>query len=122
VALGFELLNAEHSLIAEKPDEQEAALGALQKRFSAALSAAELTSRSAKDFLSRVPSLGWPDAEPDRNYFCVLLARASVVGVVLGLLGWALTALMVSFGAPFWFDLISKLINRRVTGPRPVDD
>ncbi len=32
--------------------------------------------------------------------------------------GWLLTALMVSFGAPFWFDLLSKLVDRRGAGPK----
>ncbi|EFX61389.1 hypothetical protein DAPPUDRAFT_273763, partial [Daphnia pulex] len=27
--------------------------------------------------------------------------------------GWLITALMISFGAPFWFDLLSKLVDRR---------
>jgi hypothetical protein len=35
------------------------------------------------------------------------------------LLGWALTAFAVSFGAPFWFDALSKLGSLRATGPRP---
>ena len=34
--------------------------------------------------------------------------------------GWLMTALMVSFGAPFWFDLLNKLVNRRAAGPKPV--
>jgi hypothetical protein len=35
------------------------------------------------------------------------------------LLGWALTAFAVSFGAPFWFDALSKLGSLRTTGPKP---
>jgi hypothetical protein len=34
-------------------------------------------------------------------------------------LGWLITILMVSFGAPFWYDLLSKLANLRPTGPKP---
>jgi hypothetical protein len=37
----------------------------------------------------------------------------------LKLLGWFATALAVSLGAPFWFDLIGRLLNLRATGPRP---
>jgi hypothetical protein len=33
--------------------------------------------------------------------------------------GCLVTALMVSLGAPFWYDMLSKLVNRRGTGPRP---
>jgi hypothetical protein len=35
------------------------------------------------------------------------------------LLGWILTAFAVSFGAPFWFDALSRLGSLRNTGPKP---
>ncbi len=41
--------------------------------------------------------------------------------VKLKLLGWLLTALAVSLGAPFWFDLLNKFIKLRESGPRPVN-
>jgi hypothetical protein len=41
--------------------------------------------------------------------------------VKLKLLGWLLTALAVSLGAPFWFDLLNKFIRLRESGPRPVN-
>jgi hypothetical protein len=45
-----------------------------------------------------------------------------VLDSVLEVLGWLLVAVMVSFGAPFWYDLTSKLVDaRRATGPKPVD-
>lgn len=33
--------------------------------------------------------------------------------------GWIFTAFALSLGAPFWFDLLSKFINLRGTGPKP---
>ncbi len=38
---------------------------------------------------------------------------------LLKLLGWAITAFAVSFGAPFWFDALSKLGSLRTSGPKP---
>jgi hypothetical protein len=35
------------------------------------------------------------------------------------LVGWALTAAALSFGAPFWFDLLVKIVNIRNTARRP---
>ncbi len=35
------------------------------------------------------------------------------------ILGWLITAVAVSFGAPFWFDLLGKLVNLRSTGRKP---
>lgn len=39
--------------------------------------------------------------------------------LVMALFGWLVTALAVAQGAPFWFDLLNKLINLRATGQRP---
>ncbi len=33
--------------------------------------------------------------------------------------GWAITALAIFLGAPFWFDLLSKIVNLRGTGYKP---
>ncbi len=35
------------------------------------------------------------------------------------LAGWLLTACALSAGAPFWFDMLKKLINIRSSGPKP---
>ena len=39
--------------------------------------------------------------------------------VLVKLLGWVLTAFAVTFGAPFWFDALSRLGSLRTAGPRP---
>jgi hypothetical protein len=33
--------------------------------------------------------------------------------------GWLLTGVAISFGAPFWFDVLNKVSNLRATGPKP---
>lgn len=48
---------------------------------------------------------GWGDAPVD-NW-------------ALKVLGWLATALAVSLGAPFWFDLLGRLLNLRAAGPKP---
>jgi hypothetical protein len=40
-------------------------------------------------------------------------------GWIIKLLGIAVTALAVSLGAPFWFDLLSKIVNLRSSGNKP---
>jgi hypothetical protein len=35
------------------------------------------------------------------------------------ILGWILTVLAISLGAPFWFDLLNKFVNIRSTGKAP---
>jgi hypothetical protein len=38
---------------------------------------------------------------------------------LLKLAGWAVTAGAISFGAPFWFDALSKIGSLRSSGPKP---
>ncbi|HEY9672708.1 MAG TPA: hypothetical protein V6D11_14785 [Waterburya sp.] len=35
------------------------------------------------------------------------------------ILGWILSGFAISMGAPFWFELLSKIVNVRNTGPKP---
>ena len=41
---------------------------------------------------------------------------------LLSIFGWALTALAVSLGAPFWFDLLNKLMKLRSSVPAAPED
>lgn len=43
----------------------------------------------------------------------------SAPGLLAKLIGWLITAVAVSLGAPFWFDLINRLTNLRGAGPKP---
>jgi len=57
--------------------------------------------------------LGWTTQKTDPR----LPANVPQWGFkVLGLL---LTGIALSFGAPFWFDLLGRLINLRASGPPP---
>ena len=38
---------------------------------------------------------------------------------VIKILGWIVTSLAVSLGAPFWFDLLKKLVNIKAAGNEP---
>ena len=37
------------------------------------------------------------------------------------LVGFLITALAISLGAPFWFDLLNRFVNLRVSGKKPGD-
>lgn len=53
--------------------------------------------------------LGWSMDDVVVNYKCWLLR----------LLGWLITALAISLGAPFWFDVLKKIITIQSTGSAP---
>ena len=52
----------------------------------------------------------------------IRLRNLTTYEVVSKLLGFLLTALAVSLGAPFWFDLLKKLVNIRSAGARPYEN
>lgn len=43
-------------------------------------------------------------------------------GGMATVLGWIITALAITLGAPFWFDLLNKLVSLRGTGPVATPD
>ncbi len=50
------------------------------------------------------------------SFLTVILVVFTGVKVIFG---WLLSALAISMGVPFWFDLLSKVINVRNTGSKP---
>lgn len=57
----------------------------------------------------------WEKKEPHNGFWHKLWY---ILGHI-NLLGIFLTALAISLGAPFWFDLLNKFINLRVSGAKP---
>jgi hypothetical protein len=44
---------------------------------------------------------------------------SGVEGWALKVLGWLIAVAALAAGAPFWFDLLGRLVNMRSTGPKP---
>jgi hypothetical protein len=61
--------------------------------------------------------LGWIVADPEREDPREIPSDPE--GLVEKGLGLLITGLLVSLGAPFWFDLLSRLVNIRATGGEP---
>jgi hypothetical protein len=61
--------------------------------------------------------IGWTCRDEDWLLSCMAHSTPSVT--LSQFLGWLLTAAALSLGAPFWFDILSKLVNIRGTGPKP---
>ncbi len=51
----------------------------------------------------------------------VQIRQLSIFELGTKFLGFILTALAISMGAPFWFDMLKKLVNIRSSGARPYD-
>lgn len=61
--------------------------------------------------------LGW--SEKKRQAFLHTSGWTWGFDLLVKLLGYALTAMAISLGAPFWFDLIGKVANIRATSKQP---
>jgi hypothetical protein len=66
------------------------------------------------DNLSTLP-FGWNLSEPLQNQFVPFNLKNTVEVLV----GWLLSAVAISMGAPFWFELLNKVINVRNSGKKP---
>lgn len=63
-----------------------------------------------------IVSLGWTkndaiDKAYYRPFYCFLCEKDAM----MNMLGWLITALAISLGATFWFDLLNKLVNLRTS-------
>ncbi len=63
--------------------------------------------------IRRPLGLGWEGVD---------LRALTPYDLISKLLGFILTALAVSLGAPFWFDMLKKLVSIRSTGARPYEN
>ena len=71
----------------------------------------------AKDSLEK---LKWQKLRDDCLKNCYVCGKNPYQGPWYEMLfGWLITALAISLGAPFWFDLLNKFIKLRETGTKP---
>lgn len=66
--------------------------------------------RNELDAVRSPLGLGWDGID---------ITNFTVYDAITKLLGFLLTAIAVSLGAPFWFDLLKKLVNVRSSGAKP---
>jgi hypothetical protein len=72
--------------------------------------------------IRKVPAplgLGWNPTFSEQMATAESNGRSAVLFFLIKLFGWFITALAMSLGAPFWFDLLQKVINIRNAGVRP---
>ncbi|MGC4099542.1 MAG: hypothetical protein QM706_20800 [Nitrospira sp.] len=73
-----------------------------------------VSAKKAKDALDQAGlPFGWNDRQWE------MIKQASWIERGLILVGWLLTGLGISLGAPFWFELLNKVASLRAAGPKP---
>jgi len=78
------------------------------ERKSGALGRIEYSLKRVKCYFENVQNADNPFNAPRRTVWTVLI-------------GWLIAAAFISFGAPFWFDLLGKFVNIRRAGIKPAD-
>ncbi|MDF9796828.1 hypothetical protein OKW21_002091 [Catalinimonas alkaloidigena] len=62
--------------------------------------------------------MGWNKA----NYPPIMLGELALWGWLRAIPGWIVTALAITLGAPFWFDLLKRLMTVRADGKAPKEE
>lgn len=64
------------------------------------------------------PGVPAPGAAGAVSHRCLPADSSAIVPIILMIPGWLFTAIAISFGAPFWFELLNQFVNLRSTGPK----
>lgn len=111
------------SKAAARATPEEAAKAEAERKTGELLRKRVVALKRSLDSLS-VP-MGWPEGP---RWFCRAtdpepcdqrLLPVTFWGWARRLAGWIFTAVAMSLGAPFWFDLLNKFINLRAAAPPP---
>jgi hypothetical protein len=65
---------------------------------------------------TQLKSIGYPIGWSDED---VASVKAKTFNWAVAILGWLITGLAVSLGAPFWFDMLKTFLNIRGAGGKP---
>lgn len=63
--------------------------------------------------------IGWIGPKNPADFFTLALTKAWLWEWLAKIFGLAITASALMMGAPFWFDLLQKIMNLRATGDKP---
>jgi hypothetical protein len=67
--------------------------------------------------------IGWQETKPSDNFVASFFTENRMYFEkgewVQTIVGWIITAALLSFGSPFWFQLLNKLVDLRKAGRKP---
>lgn len=64
--------------------------------------------------------IGWPEPQKGQSFITYLGSILPTIPAKIP--GWIITFFAISLGAPFWFDILNKLVNIRQAGGKPSSD
>ena len=99
-------VNADSIRMAEQLWQDDALRAAIASAAEQAATNGDLAAFDERTALRAFP-IGYPDSFPDISFRRIV--------------GWLVTMAAISLGAPFWFDLLSKISHLRASGTREAD-
>ena len=118
-------LNADALQIAKRLWVEPSTRAALVNQAQAGSTTPDQQTDAAKELEDLAVPLGWhlESSRDDPQGFPIYNDWEMIWALVSKLIGLTLTAVAISFGAPFWFDLLSKIARLRNSGaPPPASD
>lgn len=97
-----------------------AVAGNVNQSYNASASATEAVQKVQKEISTANVPIGW--AEPQKGQSFMAYMNTILPTIPTKIPGWIITFFAISLGAPFWFDILSKLVNIRQTGGKPNSD
>jgi hypothetical protein len=129
VLANVDAVQVTHGLYVNEPVRQAVVAAAQNGTLCQDEATAEKRATCADQQLAQLNSTGLPVWYPDQcrplsGHLARCWAWSSTAplhgwDLPVKILGWVLTAFAVSFGAPFWFDALSRLGSLRNAGPKP---
>jgi hypothetical protein len=129
VLINIDTVQVSHALYVDAPLRQAVQSAADSGTLCQGETSTDARAKCAQQELDRLKVLGLPlgypsgckpfSDHPARCFAWSSTARITGWDFWLKLLGWLVTAFAVSFGAPFWFDALSKLGSLRNSGAKP---
>lgn len=99
------------------------ALGDIQKIYTTSIQQSEQTLGLGWESEFKRDSIAWVKlvraGKTKKSLTCFFISEAVSAKKIAG---FFITALAISLGAPFWFDLLNRFINLRVSGKKPGED
>lgn len=116
VAMAYEYMEKEEGLAATTSTESDSNLVQLRAKIHDLI----------EEELENPPSvlgMGWNGAPPANiQFFSSLWPSTAWWGYIMySMLGWIITAFAITLGAPFWFDLLKRVMSIRASGEKPAE-
>ncbi len=97
-----------------------AAADNVNQLYNASASSTESAQQIQKEINAVNIPIGWPEPQKGQSFMAYMNTMFPTIPTKIP--GWIITFFAISLGAPFWFDMLSKLVNIRQTGGKPNQD